>query len=116
MTVGTGKILGSAARSELSQFISPNPRSPSSPCLTARFVESRIPRMLLPHVLRDRARHVGGRLNDLRVHLIGTLRRDKIGNFLHRIDIGAFGIALTNQRKPRIARKSRDGRARSLGL
>jgi len=72
--------------------------------------------MVLPQVLRDCARHVGGRLNDLRVHLIGTLRRDQIGNFLHRIDIGAFEIPLANRCKPWITWKSRDRRARSLGL
>ena len=46
------------------------------------------------HQLRGRLQHFVGRGDDLGIHLVGALRRDQIGNFDHRFDVGLFEVAL----------------------
>src|SRR5271163_4536406 len=44
--------------------------------------------------IRYGAGHLIGRLNDLRIHLIGALGGDQVGDLRHRIDVGGFEISL----------------------
>ena len=38
--------------------------------------------------------HLVGSGHDARVHFIGTLRGDQVGNFGHGVDVGVFEIGL----------------------
>src|SRR6185295_18114173 len=75
-----------------------------------------IPGMALTQALGDGGEHVIGGLDDLRVHLIGALRRDELGNLLHRIDVGVLEVALIHAAKARFPRHADDGRARRRRL
>ena len=44
--------------------------------------------------LRGRLQHLVGRGDDLGVHLVGALRGDQVGDFLHGLDVRLFEIAL----------------------
>src|SRR5580704_2853268 len=69
------------------------------------------------HQLRSRLQHFVGGGNDFGIHLVGALRRDQIGDFGYRLDVGLFEIALLQRAgavcsRQRVLRRARGGRGR----
>ena len=54
-------------------------------------------------IFDDRAGHLVGGLDDLRIHFIGALRADQVGDLRHRVDVGGFQIALLDDAERRVA-------------
>src|ERR671922_163779 len=53
----------------------------------------------LPDASRQRTEHVICGLDHLGIHLVGALRRDQLGDFLHRIDVRVLEVALMQRAK-----------------
>src|ERR1700733_5706277 len=69
------------------------------------------------HQLRRRLQHFVGCGNDLGIHLVSALRRDQVGDFGHRLDIGLFEVALLERAGAvgsgqRVLRRAGRGRGR----
>src|SRR5262245_7363240 len=60
--------------------------------------------------------HFVRRLDDLGVHLIGALRGDQVGDFLHRVDVRGLEEALQRRGEALLAGGPRDRVARGGGL
>src|SRR5690349_5642759 len=56
-----------------------------------------------PHVLGYCGSHLVRRLDDLRVHLVGALRRDQLGDLLYRINVGSLEVTLLDGGEARVA-------------
>src|SRR5688500_15684034 len=81
--------LGSARR-RLFWFLLPS----STDALTfSRYRRGGFPTPALTDI-RHRPVHAVGGLDDFGIHLVGALRLDQLGDFLHGIDVGRFQIAL----------------------
>src|SRR5579864_3472075 len=61
--------------------------------------------------LVERRHHLVGSLDHLRVHFVGSLRRDQIGNLGNDIDIRGFKKTLLDRAKRRRSRIAGDGRS-----
>ncbi len=68
----------------------------------------------LAQILRYSRGHFVSCLNDLGVHFIGTLCRNQISDFLHRIDVRCFEITLLDRAIARITRDADQWAARSF--
>src|SRR5690349_16998109 len=74
---------------------------------------------LMPPALLDlveRGQHLVGSLDHLRVHLIGALRRDEVGDLRHDVDVGGLEQALVDRAESGRAGRAGDRRARGRRL